>query len=137
MSTEVEVWNEVGFETGMNTKDTPEQLMLAMMEPRGSLMMAARNGVHSCRREEGGNDKGWPSKSKKIDAEEVNGDKGADWINEEGKTDRCSGLNEEFSEMEEDLKKVEFDGMAGHGSAIVEDPSEIGNVELHPGDGRF
>ena len=40
-------------------------------------------------------------------------------------------------EIEKNLKAMEFDGMEGHGSAIVDDPVEVGNFQLHLGDGQF
>ena len=65
-----------------------------------------------------------------MGTEEVNGDEGAEWIDAERKEDVCGGLNEELSEVEENLKGMEFYGMEGHGSVIVDDPVEVGNFQL-------
>ena len=48
-----------------------------------------------------------------MDAEEFRSDEHAEWINEESQEDGCSGLNKELGEMEENLKRVKFDGMEG------------------------
>ena len=129
MSPEEEIWSEMGFRTRINnTLNVPEQPVLVMVTTRGSRLIATRKNVYSCWRKEVGNDKSWPSKSEEMDTEELNGDEGTEWINEEGDKEICSGLNEELSEMEEDLEGMEFDGMEGYGSAIVKYPGEIGNV---------
>ena len=70
-----------------------------------------------------------------MGTEEVRGYGGAESINEERKEDGgCGALNKELSEVEEDLKGIEFNGMEGHGSVIADNPVEVRNFQLHFGD---
>ena len=97
MLTKEEKWGEMGFRTKINTLNAPNQLVLTMLP--GPYMMASWEGVHGCGWKEVRDEKSWPCKSNKMGAEEVRGDVGAEWINEEREKDGCGGLNEELSEV--------------------------------------
>ena len=82
-----------------------------------------------------------------MGAEEFRSDEHAEWINEESEEDKCDGLNKELGEIEENLKRVEFDGMGGsmednhgtegNGSLNPRNPLEVCNLQLHFGDLRL
>ena len=46
-------------------------------------------------------------------------------------------MNEELNGIEEDLKGIKFKGMEGRGSVVVNNPGEVGNFQLHFGNGQF
>ena len=105
------------------------------MAPRSPI--APGKGIHNCRRKEVEDEKSWPCERQEMGAEEFLSDEHAEWIDEEGEEYGCGGLNEELSEIEENLKRMEFDGMEGdndtegNGSLNTRNSLKVRDFQLH------
>ena len=119
--------------------NAPEQPILTMaMAPWPT--MATGKSIHGCCRKEVGDEKSWPCERQEMGAEEFWSGERAEWINEEGEEDGGGGLNEELGDIEENLKRTEFDGMEGddgmegNGSLKTRNSSDVCDLQLNFGD---